>query len=154
MGRSGSKIVLSTEQRAELEKFVSSGNHPARLIRRAQIALALDCSAKRLAPTQAEVAERFGVTRVTVSNIKHDFEKRGLDGLLVRKKRKTPPVAAKADGEYEARLIALSCTEPPEGYSRWTVRLLADKSVELEYIESISHMTVSRILKKTNSSLT
>jgi len=77
-----------------------------------------------------------------------------LEGTIERRKRKTPPVAAKVTGEVEARIIALACSEPPEGYARWTVRLLADKSVELVYIDSISAMTVNRTLKKTNLSLT
>lgn len=154
MGRIGKRIELSESERSELEKFVSTGNHPTRIVRRAQIILSLDGSAFRKPMRQEDVAEIYGVSKVTVSNVKRDFEKGGVEGLLLRKTRKTPPVPAKADGEYEARLIALSCTKPPPGYSRWTVRLLADKSVELGYIDSISPMTVSRVLKKTSLSLT
>jgi len=153
MGRTGNRIVLSDEERATLEAFVSSGNHSAKIIRRAQIVLGLDASNGREPLKQADVAKRFGVSKVTVFNVKHDFENHGVEGLLARKRRETPPVPAKVDGDYEAHLIALSCAEPPEGYSRWTVRLLADKSVELGLIDSISHMTVSRVLKKTNSNL-
>ena len=71
-----------------------------------------------------------------------------------RKKRKTPPVAAKVTGDVEARIIALACTDPPKGYAKWTLRLLADRSVKLGYVDSISHTQVGRILKKTNLSLT
>ncbi len=73
--------------------------------------------------------------------------------LLARKKRETPPVPAKVTGEVEAHVIALACGKPPKGYSKWTLRLLANKAVELGYIDSISHVTVSNILKKTNLSL-
>jgi transposase len=150
----GTRVVLTDEQRGELERFVSTGIHPARIVRRARVILALDASNDRIPMTQACAAQTCGVSKVTVANIKHDFEKGGLSSLLSRKKRQSPPVPAKVDGEFEAHLIALSCTDPPAGYGRWSVRLLADKSVELGYIDSISHMTVSRVLKKTNSSLT
>lgn len=152
MGRIGNKVRLSDDERNGLQRFVSTGKHPARITRRAQVLLALDTAHGREPLKQTEIAERYDVTRATVTNIKQDFEKGGLERALARKKRDTPPVPKKADGEFEAHLIALSCMEPPPGYSRWTTRLLADKSVELEYIDSISHVTVSRILKKTNSS--
>jgi transposase len=116
--------------------------------------LALDSSGGIKPAKQGDIAERFGVSRAAVSNVKRDFEEGGLDRLLSRKKRKAPPVPPKADGEFETHLIALSCMEPPLGYGRWTVRLLAGKCMELEYIDSVSYSTVSRVLKKTNSSLT
>lgn len=147
-GRTGTRIELTGDERAELERSVSSGKHPARSIRRAQVVLALDSSDGRKPVGQAEVADRFGASKATISNIKRDFGQRGSEGILTRKKRDTPPVPAKADGDFEAHLIALSCTEPPEGYSRWTVRLLAEKSVELDYIDSVSYSIVSRVLKK------
>ena len=154
MGRIGRRIELTDEQRTELKRFVSSGEHPSRIVRRAHIILSLDAQDGKSPPTQGEVASRLGVSRETVANVKADFIEGGLDRLLARRRRKAPPVPAKADGEYEAHLIALSRMEPPPGYSRWTTRLLADKSVELEYIDSISYSTVSRILKKTSSSST
>ena len=79
---------------------------------------------------------------------------KGLEATVFRKKRATPPVPPKVTGDVEAHIIALACSEPPEGYSKWTLRLLADKCVELNYAESLSHVTVSRVLKKTNLSLT
>ena len=72
----------------------------------------------------------------------------GLESTIYRKKRETPPVPAKVTGDVEAHIVTLACSEPPEGYERWTVRLLADKCVELNYVDSLSHMTVSRVLKK------
>ena len=98
--------------------------------------------------------ETEGVSRMTVQQVKQAYLSEGIDRVLNRKKRKTPPVPAKIDGDFEAHLIALCCSDPPEGYARWTVRLLADKTVELGYIDSISPMTISRVLKKTNLSLT
>ena len=77
---------------------------------------------------------------------------KGLEATINRKKRETPPVPAKVTGEVEAHVVALACSEPPEGYSKWTLRLLADKTVELGYIDSISHVTISTILKKMNLS--
>jgi len=147
------KIELTREERKKLTDFTTKGKHSAMVIRRVQIILDLDCVGKTQIPNEAEIADRYGVSRQTVQIAKKDYLSRGVDDFLERKKRKTPPVLPKVDGEFEAHLIALSCSDPPEGYGRWNIRLLADKSVELGYIESISHMTVGRILKKTNSSL-
>ena len=154
MGNLKRKIELTQEERERLKSFVTKGEHPAMVIRRAQIILDLDCAGKSQMPREAEIADRHGVSRQTVQIAKKDYLARGLDGFLMRKKRETPPILPKADGEFEAHLIALSCSDPPKGYDRWSVRLLADKCVELGYLESVSHMTVSRALKKTNSSLT
>ena len=154
MRKKAKSVVLTKDDRALLERFVSKGHHPARQIRRAQIILALDTSEGRKPARQEDIAELIGVSRMTVHNVKSEYITNGLTNILERKKRQTPPVPPKVDGTFEAHLIALSCTEPPEGYARWTVRLLADKTVELGYIDSISAMTVSRILKKTNLSLT
>jgi hypothetical protein len=76
-----------------------------------------------------------------------------IDEFLTRKKRETPPNAPKITGEVEARIIALACSEPPLGYEKWTLRLLEKRVVELNYVDDISHMTISRVLKKHNSSL-
>lgn len=91
---------------------------------------------------------------VTVQKIIATYAKNGMESALYRKKHTTPPVSAKVDEEFEAHVIALCCSEPPEGYARWSVRLLSEKCVELQYIDSISHMTISRTLKKLNLSLT
>jgi hypothetical protein len=74
--------------------------------------------------------------------------------FLTRKKRETPPVEPKVTGEVEARIIALACTAPPEGYARWTLRMLADHSITLGHVDSLSHMSIKRLLKKQNLSLT
>jgi len=147
-------IKLSQNERKRLQEFTSKGNHPVRIVRRAQIILALDTSYNRVPENEVTIAKNLNITRQTVQNAKCDYLELGIDRFLERRKRETPPVPAKVDGEFEAHLIALCCSDPPEGYARWSVRLVADKVVELGYIESVSHMTVNRILKKTNLSLT
>ena len=104
--------------------------------------------------TVAEIANAFSTTPTTVQNVRTSYATNGLESTISRKKRVTPPVPPKVTGDVEAHIIALACSEPPGGYSRWSVRLLADKCVELNYADSLSHMTVSRVLKKTNLSLT
>jgi len=147
-------IELSSEERQELECFAKKGKHPARQMRRAQIILALDRSESCSPSTAEQAAAAYGVSRQTVYVVARDYAALGIDGVIERKKRESPPVTPKCDGAFEARLIALCSTDPPEGYARWTVRLLADKTVELGYIDSIAPMTISRVLKKTNLSLT
>jgi transposase len=102
----------------------------------------------------ANVAEALGVSSRSIEHLKKRFVEEGLESALKRKPRDKPPRDVKFDGAFEARLLALACSEAPEGHWRWTVRLLADKAVELQFAESVSHMTVQRVLKKTNFSLT
>lgn len=146
-------IELSDADRKTLNDIVSKGQSPAKLILRANILLASDKKNKKHM-TVAEIANVFNTTPTTVQNVRTSYANNGLETTINRKKRETPPVPPKVTGDVEAHIIALACSEPPEGYSRWTVRLLADKCVELNYAESLSHMTVSRVLKKTNLSLT
>jgi transposase-like protein len=149
------KIQLSARDRASLEKFSTTGKHDVRLVTRAKIILALDTSGGRTAERRTATAERLGISRQTVNNVKRDFlAAKSLTVFLQRKQRETPPVPAKVTGELEARIIALACSEAPNGYSRWTLRLLADKCVKLYYSKTMSHMTISRLLKKHNLSLT
>lgn len=102
----------------------------------------------------ADVATATGVTSRTLEHLKQRFVENGLQAALERKKRETPPRAIQFGGEFEARLLALACSDAPEGRDRWTVRLLAEKLVELKIVESVSPMTVCKTLKKTNFSLT
>ena len=146
-------IKLTSEQRGKLTKIIKTGSSPARVITRANILLVSDVSLGKPL-TVAETAERFSTTSTTVQNVRTAYAKYGLDAALYRKKRKTPPVQPKVDGKLEAHIISICCSQPPEGYQRWTLRLIADKCVELGYVDSISHMTVMRTLKKTNLSLT
>ena len=146
-------IELSDTDRKTLQETVSKGKSPAKAILRVNILLASDRNIKKHM-TVAEIAENYHTTPTTVQNVRTFYANNGLEATVSRKKRETPPVPAKVTGDVEAHIIALACSDPPEGYSKWTLRLLADKCVELNYAESLSHMTVSRILKKTNLSLT
>jgi hypothetical protein len=149
------KIELSEETRSELTKFATMGTHSVRLVNRAKIILELDESGGRKPATQAKIAENIGVERRTANDAKKAFlavENPG--AFLQRKKRTTPPVQPKITGEVEAHILALACSPVPEGCAKWTVRLLADKSVELNYIDAISFKSVQRLLKKHNSSPT
>ena len=146
-------IELSNQEKVRLMEIVKKGNSPARTILRANILLASDKQNDRYM-TVSEIANAYRTTPTTVQTVRTSYCKKGLEATITRKKRETPPIPAKVTGEVEAHVVALACGQPPEGYSRWTLRLLADKTVELGYIESISHVTVSNILKKTNLSLT
>lgn len=146
-------VSLSPTERDRLTKIVKTGKMPARAILRANILLAMDRNGKKPMTVQ-EAALAFNTSSTTVQNIRTSFGEKGLEATIRRKKRLTPPVEAKVTGEVEAHIIALACGEPPRGYAKWTLRLLADRSVKLGYIDSISHTQVGRILKKTNISLT
>lgn len=146
-------IELSNQEKVRLMEIVKKGNSPARTILRANILLASDKQSDKYM-TVSEIANAYRTTPTTVQTVRASYCKKGLEATITRKKRETPPIPAKVTGEVEAHIIALACGQPPEGYSKWTLRLLANKTVELGYIESISHVTVSTILKKTNLSLT
>ncbi|AHF10427.1 helix-turn-helix domain-containing protein [Dehalobacter restrictus] len=146
-------IELTESDRKALTDLVTKGIAPAKLILRANILLASDRNSTKHM-TVAEIAETFHTTPTTVQTVKTTYVEKGLEQTLVRRKRKIPPVPAKVTGDVEAHIIALCCSNPPKGYSRWTVRLLSEKCIELGYVKSISPMTISRTLKKTNLSLT
>jgi len=95
----------------------------------------------------------MGVTPRTIEHLKKRFVEEGMAAALERKPRENPPREVLFDGAFEARLITLACSKAPEGRQRWTVRLLAEKAVELNLTPSVSHMTIQRILKKTNLNL-
>ena len=146
-------IELSDQDKTRLMEIVKKGNSPARTILRANILLASDKQNDKYM-TVSEIANAYRTTPTTVQTVRASYCKKGLEATITRKKRETPPIPAKVTGEVEAHVIALACGQPPEGYSKWTLRLLANKTIELGYIESISHVTISTILKKTNLSLT
>jgi transposase len=148
-------IKLTAKERAKLERYCSTGVHNVRLVNRAKIIVALDTSGGRTAERQEAIAQRLGVSRQTVNNARRDFlAAEALTTFLQRKPRETPPVPSKITGELEARIIALACGQAPKGCARWTLRLLAAKCVELCYSDTMSHMTISNLLKKRNLSLT
>lgn len=144
-------IHLSADERTELEQLIKSGTHPARMITRARTLLLLDRSQGQKR-TIAEVQDGAMVSQGTIYNLKQRYFAGGLPEVLKEKPRSGRPVT-KLTGDVEAHLIALACSEPPEGYERWTLRLLADRLVELEVVDSISHTAVAKKLKKTNLSL-
>jgi len=149
------KIELSEAERSELERFTKTGKHSVKLVNRAKVILELDDTGGRKSLTQEQIAEKIGITRQAVNDAKKAFiEANSVSDFLKRKKRETPPVAPKITGDVEAHIIALACGSAPEGCARWTVRLLADKCVELNYIDSISFKSVHRLLKKHSLSLT
>ena len=147
-------IKLTTQQRKELEQFSKTGVHSAKLIKRAEIILLLDTSESGKATTFEEIARRLEVSATTITNVKKDYlGAKNIAAFLQRKKRATPPIEPKITGETEARIIALACSEAPKGCARWTLRLLAEKSIELQIIDSLSFKSVHRLLKKHNLNL-
>ena len=146
-------VYLTDDEKATLKKIATKGKSNAREILRANILLATDDKRKPKL-TVAAVAEKCNTTTSTVQTIRKNYSDGGLDKALKRKKRKTPPIEPKITGEVEAHIIALACGEPPQGFSKWSLRLLANKAVELEYIDNISYVSVGTLLKKHNLSLT
>jgi transposase len=141
-------VRLTKKERRVLLDIVLKGFASAKEIMHANILLAADENSAKVRKSEIEIAKLFHVNQQTVHTIRRRYSEAGLDMAISRKKRDTPPVEPKITGEVEARIIALSCSTPPEGRSRWSLRLLADKSVELQYIDSISHEAVGRLLKK------
>ena len=144
-------IELPQDERTALEQLIKSGEHKARVISRARVLLFLDRSDGERR-TLAQVAEATMLSDVAVSQIKRRYFEDGLDRALYDQPRPGRPVT-KMTGDVEAQLIALTCSEPPEGHDQWTLRLLADGLVQLEVVESISHVTVGETLKKMHLSL-
>lgn len=143
-------IRLTAEQRQALQELVRTGTHKAHARTRAQVLLKADADGPDAWPDE-RVAEALGVCRMTVARVRQQFAAEGLDATL-HKKRAAGRQYRKLDGAQEARLIALTCSPPPAGQARWTMKLLADKLVELEVVEAIDPATVWRALKKTSSS--
>ena len=142
-------VVLNEEQRQYLEKIPSSGKVPARQMKRAQILLKSDVQANW---SYERIMESFDVSAVTIAAVRKTFVEQGLEAALERKKPDRD-YEHSLDGEGEAHLIALACSEPPTGRKHWSLRLLQDRFVKLGHVDSISYETIRRVLKKTNSSL-
>jgi hypothetical protein len=141
------EIHLSDDEAQELTRIVSSGNHSARLIRRAHIFLLRSSDGW----TDEAIGAAFGVSRQTVHTVRKQAVGDGVAASLNRKAgRKAGQVAKALDGVAEAHLVALTCSEPPTGHEHWTLRLLAERMVQLEYVTAVSHETVRQALKKTN----
>ena len=148
------RVTLTPQERKELEGLTRNGKTPAKKFVHARALLLCDTSPGGPAWKVAHVATALGVASRTIEHLKKRFVEEGIEAALVRKPQVRPPRKIIFDGAFEARIIALACSDAPEGYRRWTVRLLADKAVELNFAQSVSHMTVQRVLKKMNVSLT
>ena len=145
-------VELSVKERAYLEAIVVKGRVLARKRQHAQILLKADQGAKGPAWSDERIAEAFEVNVRTVERVRQRLVERGLEDALVRRLSEQPP-RCKLDGAGEAKLIALACSAPPQGRRRWTIRLLADKLVELNVVDSIGRESVRMALKKTSLSL-
>lgn len=146
-------VVLSPAQRTMLTGLVRTGSHPAQQVRRARILLELDENDPGRdgpVPLQQVVAERAGVHVDTVMKTSRAYAERGGDvqATISRKKRATPPVEPKVTGEVEARLTALACSAPPEGYERWSLRLLEKQVALMDDIPDLDHSTIGKVLKR------
>ena len=151
----GKEIWLSEEEQIYLKSFVKNGEHKAKEIIRARVLLMLDRTGKTDHVRYNRTAEYAGISVQAVYNMRDEYlANQDIDAYLTRKKRVTPPVPAKVTGKVEAEIIALACSEAPEGHARWTLRLLAEQAVKLDIIDSISYVRVRDILKKRNISLT
>jgi transposase len=148
------RVTLTEKERKELEALTKRGITHARRVLHARALLLSDAGVDGPSWSVSDTAEALGVSERTIEHLKKRFVEEGLAAALERKKREKPPREVTFDGAFEARLIALACSDAPEGHRRWTIRLLADKVVELNFADSVSLMTVSRVLKKTNFSLT
>src|SRR2546421_1164311 len=144
------EIELSQEQRFVLLQLISSGKAPARQLAHARVLLKIDRNASGPRWTDEQVAEAFEMSRYTVMRIRERFVNNGLDDALTHRPH-TQTRARALDGEQEAHLIALSCSPCPDGQARWTLRLPANRIVELGYVEQVSYETVRRTLKKMSS---
>ena len=143
-------IKLSPDERDTLKKIITSGRGPARMFTRARILLKADQGDHGPNWLDEQISDALDVTVQTIERIRKQFVEEGFDAVLSRRQYTQKVSRKKIDGNVEAHLIALSCSEPPKGYVRWTLRLLADKIVELGYVETISHEAIRQTLKKTN----
>lgn len=150
MAKTTYHVRLSERERKRLNAIISKGSAPARTIMRANILLTADENNAEGIRSARKIAERFCVNIQTVHVVRKECALKGAEATVRRKQRATPPIQAKITGDVEAHILALSCSTPPDGRSKWTLRLLADKSVELHYIDSISHASVRSLLKKTH----
>ena len=144
-------VKLSAAERLQLKELISSGEASARQIRRAYILLKSDSSPGRPGWKYQAICEAYEVSSLTVYNVRKNYVEGGLQRAILRKKPDRV-YQRRLDGAGEAHLIALACSEPPEGYERWSLRLLQDRLVRLEIVEHISHETIRQTLKKTSSS--
>jgi len=145
-------VTLTPEEREQLAGLLSAGKRSALTLARARILLKADQADGGPAWPDDRIAEALDCGVRTVERVRQRFVERGLEEALGRKKQDRPSRERKLDGRAEARLIALACSQPPDGRAAWTLQLLADKLVELRVVDSVCDETVRRVLKKTRSS--
>ncbi len=145
-------VTLTDEERAELEELVSKGKNPAYKVNHARILLLADTNREGGGWKDREINEALAISQSTIERVRQRLVEQGLSAALNRKQPQNRR-KRRLDGKQEAHLIALTCSSPPEGQGRWTLRMLAERMVELDYVETLSHETVRQTLKKTNSSL-
>lgn len=144
-------VELTSEERELLKRLISTGKTAAYKQRHARILLLVDEDSGSGGMTDEQIAKAVGCGTATIERLRRRFVEEGFEAALERHKS-SRRYERKLDGDGEAHLIALACGQPPEGYKRWTLRLLADRMVEIEYVDSLSYQTVRRTLKKTNLS--
>lgn len=147
-------VKLDSNERARLSDLISKGKAAAKAILKARILLKADQGSDGEGWSDEAICKALDTNVTMVERVRAKVVEEGLDAVLARKKRETPPITPIFDGEKQAQLIALACSEPPTGYARWTIRLLAEAVVERQIVETAHHNTVGRALKKTNSSRT
>ena len=146
-------VTLQQREREEIAGITRKGSHRSQKVLNALILLNCDEGEFNERRARGEtIAEVLRISVRKVDRVKKRFVEEGLEAALGGRQGRRPSYVRKADGEFEARLVALSCAEPPEGHAQWSLRLLADRAVELGHIDSVSHETVRRVLKKTRSS--
>ena len=146
-------VTLTKDERDNLKAITSKGSHKSQKVINALILMGCDEGEFQVErSTNEEIARVLKIGMRKIDRVKKRFVEHGLEVTLNGMKGSRTYVK-KVDGDFEAHLIALSCSDPPEGFARWSLRLLADKVVELEYIDKVSHETIRQVLKKTNSSL-
>ena len=146
-------VTLTKDERDFLKTITSKGKHKSQKVINSLILLGCDegeFQGKR--STNEEISRVLKISVKKIDRVKKRFVEEGFD-ITLNGRKGSRIYKKKADGDFEAHLVALSCSEPPEGFARWSLRLLADKVVELDYIESISHEAIRRVLKKTKLSL-
>jgi transposase len=147
------RVTLEREEQDELERITRKGSHQSQKVINALILLNCDEGDFNEHRVRGEdVAEILRISLRKVDRVKKRFVEEGLEAALGGRQGRRPTYVRKANGEFEARLVALSCSKPPKGHAQWSLRLLADRAVELDYIGSVSYETVRRVLKKTRSS--
>lgn len=146
------KVTLTREEREMLQEIATRGRHSSQKVLNAVILMACDAGPNREYDkelTSRQIASVLPISERKIDRIKKRFVEEGLE-MALDKRKADREYKRKADGDVEAHLLALSCSEPPDGFDRWSLRLLADKMVELKYVDSISYETVRRTLKKTS----